>query len=173
MICRSLQPWFSGGERVLDVGCGNGLVSQVLKETLGLDLWGTDIQDYRKTEIPFTVMETPHALPFHETSFEAILFNDVLHHVQHSEPLLIEASRLTDQIFIFEDKESWLLKLVDIGLNKLYFADMPVPLTFKSSEEWISLFSKLGFQSQILPVHHPFWWPFTHLAFRITRHPDL
>ncbi|MBW1742166.1 MAG: class I SAM-dependent methyltransferase, partial [Deltaproteobacteria bacterium] len=62
IIADAYRNWGVEGKKALDVGCGNGVVSDVLAAELGLNLCGTDIIDYRTTNIPFKQMENPAEL---------------------------------------------------------------------------------------------------------------
>lgn len=167
LIARSYEKWGVAHKKVLDVGCGNGVVSKVLMETLHLDLFGTDILDYRKEKIPFRKME-PSRLPFENLAFDYVLFNDCLHHCEQIEALLLEGKRVGKQLLIFEVKAGPLFRFFDVVLNSFYHSGMPHPKNFKSSEEWCALFDRLGFDYEKGEVAHPLWYPFRHMAFKLT-----
>lgn len=167
LIARSYKNWNIENKKVLDVGCGNGVVSKVLMEELHLDLFGTDILDYRKEKICFKKMAGA-LLPFEDASFDYVLFNDVLHHSEDIESLLLEAKRVGKHLLVFEVKASPLFRIFDVVLNSLYHSDMPHPENFKQSEEWFVLFDRLGFHCETGKVRHPVWYPFKHMAFKLT-----
>ncbi|MDO8527723.1 MAG: class I SAM-dependent methyltransferase [Deltaproteobacteria bacterium] len=167
LIVQSYKNWGVENKKVLDVGCGNGVVSKVLMEKLHLDLFGTDILDYRKENIPFKKMD-PARLPFEDASFDYVLFNDVLHHSEYIESLLLEAKRVGKHLLIFEVQDGPVFRIFDVVLNSLYHADMPHPENFKTSEEWSVLFDRLGFHCEKGEVQHPVWYPFKHMAFKLT-----
>ncbi len=169
IIADAYKNWGAEGKKALDVGCGNGVVSDVLVADLELNLCGTDIIDYRTTNIPFKQMENPGELPFDDLSFDFVMFNDVLHHSEHIESLILEGKRVGHSLLIFEDKQSFLLTIVDVVLNHIYSSRMPVPLNFKTKEEWCLLFDKLGLEWEAGEVSYPFWYPFQHFAFRLVK----
>ena len=171
MIAECYKQWGINGDKALDVGCGNGVVSQVLKQKLGLDIYGTDIINYLKIDISFKKMKGANQLPFNKNSFDYVMFNDVLHHLadhKYIKDLILEAKRISKSILIFEDVESPLLKLVDVGLNYFYSRHMPCPLNFKTEDEWCKLFKKLELKYEIGKITYPFWYPFKHMAFKLT-----
>lgn len=171
IIARSYQRWGIQNKKVLDVGCGNGVVSKVLKEELNLNLLGTDIINYCKEEIPFKKMENAKSLPFDNLSFDYVMFNDVLHHSENVEALLLEGQRVGKSLLVFEVKTSPLFKIFDIVLNSFYHPKMPHPENFKSLEEWCFAFQRLGLHHEIGEVSCPVWYPFEHMVFKINGGP--
>ncbi len=168
IIHKCYQDWIPSGRKVLDVGCGNAIVSKQLKEKLNIELYLTDIVDYRKEDIPFKLMRNIKELPFDDSSFDYVMFNDVLHHMDNVESLLIEGNRVANKIVIFEDCKNWFLTPIDKYLNYLYCPKMHCPLNFKTKSEWEILFDKLGFFYEKGTLSYPFWYPLSHMAFRLT-----
>lgn len=170
IIARCYKNWDVGGKNILDVGCGNGVVSKMLEEELDLKVYGTDVIDYRKVNILFKKMDKADRLPFPDLSFDCVMFNDILHHSKNIESLLVEGNRVGKQLLVFEDKQSLLLNIVDKVLNSLYSSNkMPCPLNFKTQKEWCLLFDTLSLDYEISEVHYPLWYPFRHMAFRLTK----
>jgi len=169
IIAKSYMTLGLKGKKVLDVGCGNGVVSLALKKRLDLDFCGTDTIEYCKAGIPFIKMHQEGKLPFENASFDCVMFNDVLHHTDNPEELLLEGTRLAQEIFIFEDQESRILKFADVWINYFYSSQMPCPLNFKTQTEWVFLFEKLGFDWKEGAISYPWWYPFRHMAFKLTR----
>ncbi|MBU1727070.1 MAG: class I SAM-dependent methyltransferase [Candidatus Omnitrophica bacterium] len=159
--------WGINNKKVLDVGCGDALVSEIISRDLNLDLHGTDILDYRKKDIKFKVMESPDRLPFESSSFDLVMLNDILHHTQNIEGLILEAKRVGGQILIFEDCESMFLKSIDLVLNYFYCRHMPCPLNFKTEYEWIELFKKLNLNYVSGKPEYPWWYPLRHMVFKL------
>ena len=93
IILKTYRTWQIEGSKVLDVGCGNAVVSKVLKDELNLELVGTDILDYRIEKISFKQMENSDELPFKDNSFDAVLcLGGPLSHVldQHEREMAIK-----------------------------------------------------------------------------------
>jgi SAM-dependent methyltransferase len=101
-----LQGWLSGS-RVLDFGCGDGLLSNLLQEH-GYQAAMCDVLDYRDAQakgIPFKAMEHPGVIPYADGSFDTTLLMAVLHHVEVDDllPLLTELRRVTRRLVVEED----------------------------------------------------------------------
>jgi len=86
--------------KVLDMGCGDGLVLQALKKK-NCDVHGVDISDVAVKKclalgVPATVFDfTKGALPFTDGSFDTVIMLDVLEHVLNPNDLLNEAARVS------------------------------------------------------------------------------
>ena len=167
IIADCYRRWEVRGKKVLDVGCGNGVVSQVLQKKLELDLCGTDIIDYRKVNIPFKKMCKADRLPFEDLSFDYVIFNDILHHSTDMTSLILEGKRVGHAVLVFEDIPSFLLKVIDIGFNFFYSSKMSCPLNFKTEGQWHSFFKELGLSYEAGEVFYPFWYPLRHVAFKL------
>jgi len=63
---------------------------------------GLDVLLRKKTHIPVEMYEG-HDLPYADSSFDTVMFVDVLHHSESIEHLLLEAIRLTRKTIIIKD----------------------------------------------------------------------
>ena len=87
ILLRLLRPWLGPGARVLDAGCGTGLLLSRLPE--GLCLAGLDISpralEHARGRLPVADLREgalPGPLPFAPASQDLILLTDVLEHVE-------------------------------------------------------------------------------------------
>lgn len=167
LICDAYSNWITEGDRVLDVGCGNGIVANKIRNKFKCAVTGTDILDYLNIKMPFLLMREPYKLPFESASFDTILFNDVLHHINDQEKILKEAARVANKLLIFELKPSPLAYFIDKFINKLHNSDMATPFNFKTKEHWQKFFSELGFDYEFRKVKKPFYYPLKHYAFAV------
>lgn len=92
-----------GGKTMLDIGCGNGLYTLALaslaKKTVGIDIRQEVLMQatINKTEIGREVefiRGAAESLPLCGSIFDAVLFIEVLEHVQSEEGVLREANRV-------------------------------------------------------------------------------
>jgi ubiquinone/menaquinone biosynthesis C-methylase UbiE len=96
------------GKKCLDIGCGNGLTSYVLRQEIGVEFTLCDVVDIRHDltkHLPFYKIENGH-LPFTDNSFDSGYLQYVLHHVETEKQmthLLKEASRISGNVIIIEE----------------------------------------------------------------------
>lgn len=135
-----------------------------------MEIIGCDIKNYLVCKIPF-VQIVGDKLPFSKQSFDVVLFNDVLHHIEKEKQVhvLKEALRVGKNVFIFEIEPSLSGDIFDVVLNKLHYDEIATPLSFRYAKEWKELFKELSADCDYIKLKRPFWYPFTHLAFKITR----
>lgn len=170
LIISTYKQWFNGGDKVLDVGCGTGIVTNELRKKSKLEIIGCDINNYLVQNIPFVKIKGDK-LPFPKQSFDVCLFNDVLHHIEKEKQVQIlkEAFRVGKNVFIFEIEPSLSSNIFDVVLNKLHYDELATPLAFRYPKEWKQLFKELSANCDYIKLKRPFWYPFTHIAFKITR----
>lgn len=170
LIIKTYRNWFKRNGKVLDVGCGTGIVANLLKKELGLNITGCDVKNYLVHNIPFVKIKGDK-LPFPKQSFDVVLFNDVLHHIDKAkqEQVISEALRVGKNVFIFEIEPSLSGKIFDIVLNKFHYGDLAVPLSFRYPQEWKQLFKELSANYDYNKLKRPFWYPFTHIVFRVSK----
>lgn len=72
-----LPSLFSEGEKVLDVGCGNGIVAEYLKNNAGVQITGVDISKVavdqaKRRGVNAYLMDVDGKLPFKNGQFDAV-----------------------------------------------------------------------------------------------------
>lgn len=167
LIIKALSGWIKPQETILDIGCGNGFVSCRLVKAFNIRIYGCDVLKYLKVDIPFKHMTSTSKLPFKNKSFDGVLFNDVLHHMNRDNQakILKEALRVSNKIIIIEDKPTITAKFFDYFLNKLYNPKMNIPLSHRTTAEWYHLFKQLGLKYRTRELKRSFGYPFSHIAF--------
>lgn len=102
-----LSSWFARlapeKARVLDVGCGDGLLSAAIcAKRPDLEIRGLDVLPRKHSYIPVELFNGSR-IPFADGSFDTVLFSDVLHHTEDASVLLREARRVTRQYVLIKD----------------------------------------------------------------------
>jgi SAM-dependent methyltransferase len=85
-----------GAQRVLDVGAGAGIVSELSLRELRAAVHGFDL-DYRITQntlIDFGCIGDATAIPYADNSFDAVVANNVLEHLASPRPVFREIARV-------------------------------------------------------------------------------
>lgn len=146
-IALQMKDFIKKGERVLDIGLGNGYVAKQVKDHFKVYMEGVDIIDYNETDIKNTMYDGLH-LPFKDKSFDSSIILQTLHHCTDQIQVLKEAKRVSrKRIIIMEDVyNSQFGKLMtflhDYISNKRKGVDCPYH--FHNKKEWNEIFRKLG-----------------------------
>lgn len=89
--------------RVLDVGCGDGLLAyRIMQRRYDLDVQGIDVLVRNQTYIPSAHFDGLK-IPYGDASFDVVLLVDVLHHTEDPMILLREAIRTARQAVVIKD----------------------------------------------------------------------
>lgn len=171
IIAKTYKSWIRPNEKVLDIGCGNGVVSILLKKYLRINITGCDRDKYLTKTINYKSMVNDSKLPFKDNAFDVAMFNDVLHHTDYDNQvkLIREAMRIAKKVAIFELKPTIIGKLLDYILNKIHNPRMNIPFTYRSPNSWEDIFkkNKIFFRKKTVPS--PFLYPFTHIAYLLLK----
>ena len=169
-IGRNIAPYLSKSSKVLDIGCGNGVVTQELRNIFGFDISGTDVAKYLTKEIAFTPMKSATQLDYADRQFDVGLINDVLHHIEpdHQIKLIQEATRVCKMVLIFEARPSRLTFFFDKVLNRIHNKDMPIPLTFRQQADWETAITAQGLTCSGQALKKPIWfYPFQNFLLQV------
>ena len=142
-----IGPLLSSNAKVLDVGCGDGLLSKdLLSYETGITITGLDVNVRKETFIPVVKFDGEF-IPFDNESFDIVMFIDVLHHTINPLSLLLEASRVTKKAIIIKDH------ILDgmLAYHTLCFMDwfgnaqhdVELPNNYMTREQWTELFNEL------------------------------
>jgi SAM-dependent methyltransferase len=148
---RVLSDWFARmvppNAAVLDVGCGDGLISSLLLQRRpDVQLTGLEVLPRPNAHITVQQFDGLH-LPYPDRSFDVVMFSDVLHHTDDAAALLAEARRVTRGYIVLKDH---FRKGVAAGL-RLRFMDwvgnarfgVSLPYNYWSEERWNDTWRKL------------------------------
>jgi SAM-dependent methyltransferase len=136
--------------RVLDVGTGDGsIAANIMKQRPDLAIEGVDVFRRPTTHIPVTVFDGHH-LPFADSSFDCVLFVDVLHHTDDASVLVREAARVANNSVVIKDhlREGIFagptLRFMDWVGNRGH--DVVLPYNYLRRSKWDQIFSSAGLQ---------------------------
>ncbi|GAG29871.1 unnamed protein product [marine sediment metagenome] len=146
-ITSQMKGFIKKGEKVLDIGLGNGFVANQMRYYYNVHIEGVDIIDYNKTDIKNTIYDGVN-LPFKDNSFDCVLILQTLHHCTDQTQVLKEGERVSKKrIIIMEDIYNNFFEKIttfihDYISNKRKGVDCPY--YFHSKKEWKNIFDKLG-----------------------------
>jgi len=164
VLSRQLASQLPPNGRVLDVGCGDGEISQaILRARPDLHIEGIEV----------LLRGTPHIrvsqydglnIPFPGNSFDAVMFVDVLHHTNDPSQLLREAARVASQRVVIKDHTADGL----LAFKTLRFLDdvgnarhgVALPYNYWKEAQWRSELQKAGLEVSAWNAHlHLYPWP--------------
>lgn len=146
-MCLDCQDFIQKGFKILDLGCGSGIIGMTFQDFFQAKVIGVDIKDNRIYPLPFKIINGK-SLPFPENSFNIVLINYVLHHSGNPTTLLKEAKRVAkDRIVVYEDLPEGLLSRIICKIHGTSFDKIfknQNQTSFKSEREWEKIFKKIG-----------------------------
>ena len=148
----TLAEWFAklvpSAARVLDVGCGDGLISAVLQSRRpDLTVTGVDVLPRAHTHIPVEIFDGS-GIPFADESFDVVLFSDVLHHTPDPTTLLHEARRVARRSVLIKDHNrdgvaaGARLRLMDWVGNARF--GVALPYNYWTKSQWRDAWLEIG-----------------------------
>jgi SAM-dependent methyltransferase len=154
----TLAAWFAQlappSARILDVGCGDGLISAVLQSRRpDLNLRGIDVLPRSHTHIPVEMFDGSR-IPFDDESFDAVLFSDVLHHTPDPAVLLREAHRVASHCILIKDHNrnglaaGARLRFMDWVGNARF--GVALPYNYWTERQWRTAWQKIGLHADQL-----------------------
>jgi ubiquinone/menaquinone biosynthesis C-methylase UbiE len=153
---RVLADWFAkmlpAGVRVLDAGCGDGLISAVLQQQRSdISIQGIDVLPRATTHIPVEMFDGLH-IPFPGESFDVVMFSDVLHHTEDATILLREARRVAKQGVLLKDHfceglaANTRLRFMDWVGNARY--GVALPYNYWTERQWRDAWQEIGLRPE-------------------------
>ena len=166
---------------VLDVGCGDGLLTRFVADRRpDCALRGVDILVRGRTHVPVDRFDGEH-LPHPDASFDAVLFVDVLHHAADPEALLQEGARVARRWIVLKDHTadgalaSATLAFMDRVSNRRH--GIEIPHHYWSAARWREVLEELELAVEVWRSAlglYPWWSRFAferglHFAARLRR----
>ena len=144
--------------QIMDYGCGDGQVAQLLHNGLRKSVYGYDVRDYRApgVTVPIIMIEGKGVCAV-DGYFSVGVVTNVLHHAENNQTIITDLTRLIDkgrQLIVIETVpvkdeaiEFEVTFMNDYLYNRLFHdADVPVPGTYETTLNWINRFAKAGWK---------------------------
>lgn len=136
------------GSSVLDFGCDDGSTALAIRRFKpSLTFQGVDVQGHRPCAIPRTIYDG-RRLPFADSSFDAVLAFDVLHHTDDILASLKELVRVARRYVILKDHacqgpiSRWMVGFADVLTNAPY--GIRCACNYPSLSRWKEYFADAG-----------------------------
>lgn len=149
-LCEHMSDLIPVNAKVLDVGCGDGLLAGLIGEKRpDIDMRGIDIMVREKTHIPVEKFDG-QVIPYDDNSFDVITFVDVLHHTDDPKVLLREATRVSKGFIVIKDHtndgflSNLTLRVMDWVGNKPH--GVVLPYNYWKESQWKKAFGILGIE---------------------------
>ncbi len=151
---------FIGKGKVLDFGCGNGMIGTLLQKNIGAVVEGCDVIIYSGPEVTIPIHKfNGFNLEVTDGYFETGYANSVLHHTVEPLKVVDEITRVISKRFILiedtlqqtslveRDIEAKRLFINDYIYNRLLVdSDIPMPNENRTAQEWIDIFKERGWK---------------------------
>jgi SAM-dependent methyltransferase len=134
--------------RVLDVGCGDGLLAhEIIQMRPDIDMRGIDVLARNHTHIPVQLFDG-HLIPYPGRTFDVVMLVDVLHHLEDPMILLHEAVRVARTCVLIKDHlvnggfARAILRFMDRVGNARY--GVVLPYNYWPRQRWLEAFDRCG-----------------------------
>jgi SAM-dependent methyltransferase len=148
VLCDHLVELIPPHARVLDVGCGDGLLAHLLTQKRpDIDLQGIDVLVREHTYIPAEEFDG-RVIPYADASFDVVLFVDVLHHTKDPMILLREAARVARNSIVIKDHlgDGLVARLILQFMDQIGNArhGVALPYNYWPQKRWLEAFDTLN-----------------------------
>lgn len=154
-VIKAYEGWIPKGSKVIDIGCGDAIITDELRKHFKCDIVGADIIDSRKRSIPLelAIRQVP------DNSFDIAMLNEMLHHCKNWQEVLTEAKRVAHKVLILESEPTLYAHVICVITNIVHYGK-PNWRKFRKREEW-------GFQGEARLIKTPWWYPFKYFAVKL------
>jgi len=160
-IVQNIKPHLQAGQRVVEIGAGNGIVAQMLHDATGADVTLLDVVDYNRTKLPMQLYDGK-TLPFEDNSFDMAMLVFVLHHNPDPRPVMREALRVARRgvLVVENDVRGAIKKPVTQLIDSTEYLHRGVPRCYftKSSDEWQAFFESLSAPTSVVGTFKIGWF---------------
>ena len=162
-LATAIAPMLPKAARVLDVGCGDGLLDQALLEMRpDLRIDGVDVLVRAGT--PIMVREFDgQRLPFADAEYDVTMAIDVFHHAASAGALMGEMTRVARESLVIKDHflhgppSEMILRAMDWVGNSRY--GVRLPFSYWSEAEWRQAWDRCRIQPVSI-IRHLHLYPF-------------
>ena len=165
MLAAKIPP----GASVLDVGCGNGVLGDLIRQAAHVaSIEGLEVLPHDECRIPCRIFDG-RIFPVADAAVDVCLLVDVLHHTDDIAAMLAEAKRVTRKYILLKDHlcenrfQFEILKFMDWVGNRPQ--GVRLPNNYQSQKQWTNLFAsaslKVVEQTERVPLYTiPLSWIF-------------
>jgi SAM-dependent methyltransferase len=136
------------GASVLDVGCGDGLITAaIMKLRPDISITGLDVVARPRAIVPVQVFDGL-TIPIDAKSVDVVIFIDVVHHAAEQERLIMDAAQIARKAVIVKDHlldgfmAGETLKFMDMVGNRRH--GVALPYHYWTESKWRSAFDSAG-----------------------------
>ena len=147
ILAKHLAASIPPNARVIDVGCGDGMIAELIQAIRSdIAIQGIDVLVRPTARVPVKAFDGS-TIPYPDRSFDAAMFVDVLHHTADPLVLLKEALRVANTIIIKDHLRDGLLAGLTLRFMDWFGnAHHGVALSYNywSHAQWNATFANLG-----------------------------